>query len=639
MSATADRHEFQAEVKQLLDLMVHSLYSEKDIFLRELISNSSDALDRLRFERVSNEALRSDGELGVWLQTDTETRTLTVSDNGIGMTRDEVISNLGTIARSGTKEFMKDIAKAKSKEGELSPELIGQFGVGFYSAFMVAEEITVVTRKAGEDGALQWVSTGDGGYTLEDATRDEPGTTITLKLKPADEDANLADYADEFVLRGIVKRYSDFVSYPIKLKSWKDAEEGEGKVLDESVLNSQQAIWARPKDEVTDEEYQEFYKHISHDWQEPLDRIHLKMEGTFEAEGLLFIPNKAPFDLYHPEMKRGVQLYVKRVFIMDECKELVPAYLRFVKGVIDARDLSLNVSREILQQNRQIRVIRKNLVKKVFGALDAVAKNSPDRYAEFWSNFGPALKEGLVGGEPKEQERILALTLTASTHEEGKLTSMADYVSRMKEDQDVIYYMTGPSLDAVKKSPHLEAFAAKGYEVLWFTDPIDEIWLERGLVFEEKTFRSVGHGDVELGTDEEKKAAEEKREDQEKELKDVLGALRSHLQEDIKEVRLSSRLTTSPVCIVGDMGDMTPQMEKLMRSMGQEAPKTKRILELNPDHAVLPKLEALFAEDPKSETFKTYAELLYGQAVLAEGGTLADPARFSAMVSELMTKS
>jgi len=638
MSANADRHEFQAEVKQLLDLMVHSLYSHKDIFLRELISNASDALDRLRFEQVKDESLRSDAELGIWLEANKEDRLLTISDNGIGMDKEEVIANLGTIARSGTKEFMKGLADAK-KEGEASPDLIGQFGVGFYSAFMVAEEVTVVTRKAGADSALQWVSTGDGGYTLEETTRNEAGTTITLKLKPSDEEANLADYSDEFVLRGIVKRYSDFVSYPIKLKAWKDAEEGEGKVLDEQVLNSQKAIWARPKDEVTDDEYKEFYRHISHDWNEPLERIHLKMEGTFEALGLLYIPEKAPFDLYHPEMKRGVQLYVRRVFIMDECKELVPAYLRFIKGVVDAQDLSLNVSREILQQDRQIRVIRKNLVKKVFNTLDSVAKNSPERYREFWQAFGPALKEGLVGGEPKEQERILDLTLTTSTHEDGKLTSLSDYVERMKEGQDVIYYMTGPSLSAVKNSPHLEAFAAKGYEVLWFTDPIDEIWLERGLTFKDKAFKSIGQGDVDLGTEEEKKEAEEKREDKERELKDLLTALRANLQEEVKEVRLSSRLTTSPACLVGDAGDMTPQMEKLMRSMGQEVPKTKRILELNPDHEVMPKLQALFTEDAESETFKTYAELLYGQAVLAEGGTLADPARFGSLVASLMTAS
>lgn len=638
MSATADRHEFQAEVKQLLDLMVHSLYSHKDIFLRELISNASDALDRLRFEQVSNEALRSEAELQIRLEPDAEAGTLTISDNGIGMSREEVIENLGTIARSGTKAFMQNVAKAK-KEGVDSPELIGQFGVGFYSSFMVSQQVTVVTRKAGSEEAVKWVSTADGGYTLEEATRDEPGTTIVLKLEPKDEEAHLDDYTDEHVLRTITKRYSDFVAYPIKLVQWKDAEEGEGKVLDEATLNSQKAIWARPKDEVTDEEYKEFYRHVSHDWNEPLERIHINVEGTFEARGLLFVPSTAPFDLYHPEMKRGVQLYVKRVFIMDECKELVPAYLRFIKGVVDAQDLSLNVSREILQKDRQIRVIRKNLVKKVFDTLDAVAKDSPERYSDFWSNFGPALKEGLVGAEPKEQERVLSLVRAPSTHAEGETTSLSEYVSRMKEGQDVIYFMTGPSLDAVKNSPHLEAFAAKGYEVLFFTDPIDEIWLERSHVFEDKTFRSVGQGEVELGTDEEKKEAEEKREEKEKELKDLLTALRSHLQEQVKEVRLSNRLTTSPACLVGESGDLTPQMEKLMRSMGQEVPKTKRILELNPDHAVMPKLEALFSDDPKGERLQQYAELLYGQAVLAEGGALPDPARFGTLVAELMVSA
>jgi molecular chaperone HtpG len=634
MSANADRHEFQAEVKQLLDLMVHSLYSNKDIFLRELISNASDALDRRRFEQLTDEGVRHEGELGIWIEADRENRLLTISDNGIGMSRDEVIANLGTIARSGTKAFMQGLAEAK-RAGAASPELIGQFGVGFYSAFMVADELTVVTRRAGAEHAVRWVSTGDG-YTVEDAHRAEAGTTITLKLKPADEEAHLSDYTDEWVIKQIVKRYSDFVAYPVKMKTWED-EDG-GKVLKESVLNSQKAIWARPKEEVTDEELNEFYRHISHDWHPPLTHVSVRMEGTFEAQGLLFIPETAPFDLFHPEMKRGVQLYVKRVFIMDECKELVPGYLRFVKGVVDAQDLSLNVSREILQKDRQIRVIRKNLVKKVFDTLEEIAKGQPDKYAGFWKGFGQALKEGLVNGESKEQERILELMLAPSTHDASKLTSLADYVARMKDGQDVIYYITGPSLEAVQRSPHLEAFKAKGYEVIFLTDPIDEIWVERGLVFGEKTFRSVGQGEVELGTEEEKKAAEEKREAKEKELKDLLTTLRAHLQDDVKEVRLSSRLTDSPVCLVGETGDLTPQMEKLMKAMGQEVPKTKRILELNPDHAVTAKLEAMFAADPKAEGLKQYAELLYGQALLAEGGVLPDPVRFSTLVTELMVR-
>ena len=610
MGTDTNRHEFRAEVQQLLDLMVHSLYSNKDIFLRELISNASDALDRLRFEE-----LKSTSEGAITLVADAEARTLTISDNGIGMTKDEVIQNLGTIAHSGTKAFL-----AKLKEGEAkadAPEMIGQFGVGFYSSFMVASEVEVVTRRAGEDTSTRWVSTGDGGYTLEDAQRDEPGTTITLKLKDVDEDNHIKDYTEEWVLKDIVKRYSDFVAYPVK--------------LGDDTLNSQKAIWAKNKSDVTDEEYNEFYRHISHDWNPPLAHIPVKIEGTFEAQALLYLPEQAPFDMYHPEMKRGVQLYVKRVFIMDECKELIPAYLRFVKGVVDAQDLSLNVSREILQRDRQITVIRKQLVKKVFDKLDEIKKEDIDKYTAFWSQFGGALKEGLVSGDTKEQSRVLDLMLARSTKDD-KPTSLADYVSRMPEGQEAIYFLAGPSLEAVKRSPHLEAFAAKGYEVLYFTDPIDEIWLARGLQYDDKPFTSVGKGDVEL-------SSEDDREEKTREHKDLLTAIRSYLQEDVKEVRLSGRLTSSAACLVGDEGDLTPQMEKLMKQLGQDVPKTKRILELNPDHAVLTRLQKIYDEDKGSKDLETFSKLLYGQSVLAEGGTLEDPAEFATLVSELMTRA
>lgn len=635
-TTTAEHHTFQAEVEQLLDLMVHSLYSNKDIFLRELISNASDALDRLRFEQLTDEGLRNDAEPKIELETDRGNRTLTISDNGIGMTRDEVIQNLGTIAHSGTKDFLHALKNRGEKE--LPPELIGQFGVGFYSSFMAAESVEVVTRKAGEQTATKWVSDGKG-YDLEDAERAEHGTTITLHLKPSDEDDHLSDYTDEMVIRRIVKRYSDFVAYPIVMKVWEDAKEGTGKVLESKVLNSQKAIWARSKSEVTDEEYREFYRHISHDWNEPLEHIVVKMEGTFEAEAVLYIPSHAPFDLYHPEMKRGVQLYVKRVFIMDECQELMPAYLRFIKGVVDAHDLSLNVSREILQQNRQIRAIKKNLVKKIFDTLEGLKKDEGEKYLGFWAQFGPALKEGLVSGDEKEQERILGLLLASSTHDADALTGLADYVSRMKEGQDEIYYLSGPSLEAVKRSPHLEAFVDQGYEVLFFTDPIDEIWLERGLRFDGKRFTSVGRGDVELGSQEDRAHKEKQREEKEAELKDLLTALRAKLQDDVKEVRLSSRLTSSASCLVGEAGDLTPQMEKLMKQLGQEVPKQKRVLELNPEHPLIPKLEALYREDPQSGLIGEYAELLYGQAVLAEGGALSDPARFSKLVADLMVRA
>ncbi len=638
MGTDSNRHEFRAEVQQLLDLMIHSLYSNKDVFLRELISNASDALDRRRFEQLTDETMRTDRALEIHVKPDSESRTLVISDNGIGMSRDEVIENLGTIARSGTKEFLAKLRAAKEKP-DAAPELIGQFGVGFYSSFMVAQEVEVITRRAGEDTATRWSSKGDGGYELADGERDEPGTTITLKLKDVDEDNHVRDYTEEWVLKDIVKRYSDFVSYPVKLLTWTKKEDSEAKVLDEKTLNSGKAIWAKNKSDVTDEEYAEFYRHISHDWNAPLAHVPVKIEGTFEAQALLYLPEKAPFDLFHPEMKRGVQLYVKRVFIMDECKELMPAFLRFVKGVVDAQDLSLNVSREILQKDRQIAAIRKQLVKKTFDKLEEIRGEDREKYDGFWSQFGAALKEGLVGGNDKEQDRVLDLLMTRSTHDVTKWTSLAEYVERMKDGQDAIYFLAGTSLEAVQNSPHLEGFRAKGYEVVFFTDPIDEIWLSRGLTFQDKKFVSAGKGDVELGTEEEKAEADKAREEKEREHKDVLTAIRSYLQDDVKEVRLSGRLTSSAACLVGDEGDMTPQMEKLMKQLGQDVPKTKRILELNPDHAVLAKLQKIYDEDKGSQDLETYAKLLYGQSILAEGGMLEDPAEFSKLVSELMTRA
>lgn len=627
-----ERHEFQAEVKQLLDLMVHSLYSNKDIFLRELISNASDALDRLRFEQITNEALRTDGELEIRIEPDRENRTLSIIDNGIGMSRGDVVENLGTIARSGTKEFLA--ALKQSEKSELPPELIGQFGVGFYSSFMVADRVTVVTRKAGEEKATRWESTGDGGYDLDEAERPQHGTTVTLHLKSPDEEDALNDYTDRYVLQGIVKRYSDFVAYPIKMKTWVEKGESGAKVLEEEKLNSQKAIWSRPKDEVTKEEYDEFYHHVSHDWSPPLVHIPIRMEGTFEAQALLYIPSKAPFDMYHPEMKRGVQLYVKRVFIMDECKELLPQNLRFVRGVVDAHDLSLNVSREILQQNRQIRVIRKQLVKKIYDTLESLRGEDREKYETFWKEFGPVLKEGMMGDDEKEKSRIMDNLLVASSAGD-ELTTLAEYVERMKGDQQAIYYLTGPSREAVKSSPHLEAFAAKGYEILFFTDQIDELWLDRSQTFKDFELKSIGKGEVDLESEEDKKSAEEKT----KEYKELLLALRAKLQEDVKDVRLSTRLTSSAACLVGDQDDLTPQMEKILRQLNQEMPKVKRILELNPNHPILEKLHKLHSEDPKTPILEDAAALLYGQALLAEGSQPPDPARFSQLVADWMVRA
>ncbi len=614
---TAERHEFQAEVKQLLDLMVHSLYSDKDVFLRELISNASDALDKLRFERVTG--AEGESELGIELSADATARTLTIADNGIGMTREEVIKNIGTIAKSGTKEFLA-AAKAAPKEGSLAPELIGQFGVGFYAAFMVADRIELVTRKAGEATATKWVSTGDGAYEIEEAERAHAGTTITLHLKAVDDEHGLHDYSNDHVVDDIVKRYSDFVAYPIK--------------RGDKTLNSMKAIWDRPKSEVTEEEYKDFYKHLSHDWNDPLRTIPVKMEGTLEAYALLYVPSKPPFDLFSPEMKRGVQLYVKRVFVMDECKELMPSYLRFVKGVVDAHDLSLNVSREILQKDRQIAIIKKQLVKKVLATLDEMKRDARDQYLEFWAGFGPAIKEGLITSEG-DAEKILDLIVTPSTHGDAP-TTIADYVSRMKEGQDAIYVLTGTNKDSVARSPLLEGFKAKGYEVLLFSDPIDEIWLEREPKFGDKPLKSIGRGDVQPGSEEERKADAAAIEDQSRELGELLVCLKTAIENDVKDVRLSSRLTDSPSCLVADEHDLTPRMQKLLEQMGQAPPPVKPVLELNPKHPLMPKLKAAFEASSVDPRLAAYAKLLLGQAYLADTGTVPNPEAFSKALDEVM---
>jgi molecular chaperone HtpG len=666
------RQEFQAEVRQLLDLMVHSLYSNKEIFLRELISNASDALDKLRFARLTSPGLAEAGELAVRIEVDKAARTLTVTDNGIGMTRDEVIRNIGTIAKSGTKEFLSAMkaaqaANASGESGPVAPELIGQFGVGFYSVFMVADKVTLETRKAGEESSTAWQSEGDGTYTIDEGSRAQAGTTITLQLKPVDEEHGLRDFTDEAVIRDIVKKYSDFVAYPVRMKVWRKAGKGEGstetQVFEDATLNSQKAIWDRPQSEVSETEYHEFYRHLAHDWHPPLRTIPVKMEGTLEAYALLYLPAQAPFDLYSPEMKRGLQLYVKRVFVMDECRDLMPAYLRFVKGVVDAHDLPLNVSREILQKDRKLQIIRKQLVKKVLAALDEMKRDKREDYLTLWGEVGPVLKEGLLNAEPGDKDKLMELVLAASTFKggdtkpEGKpeetkdesgtndgnppvagLTSLADYVGRMKEGQDAIYFLTGTSKEALARSPLLEAFTAKGYEVLLFSDPVDELWLERAPRFQDKPLKSIGKGEVKLGSDEEQKKEEAAREAKEQEYRDFLTCFRVLLSDEIKEVRLSTRLTESPVCLVTDEADMTPQMQKLMEQLGHKAGKIKRILEVNADHPLLTKLRQVFAADAKDPRLALYAQLLLGQAHLAESGQVPDPTSFSKVLAEVMTR-
>ncbi len=640
---TAQRYEFQTETKRLLDLMINSLYSNKDIFLRELVSNASDALDRRRFAAVTEpELLDSSEELGIRFHADADKRTLTIEDNGIGMTHDDVVSNLGTIARSGTREFSELLAKGEAVKD--APELIGQFGVGFYSSFLVADEVTVVTRKAGETTATRWHSDGSGSYTIEDGERDAAGTTITLALKAVDDEAGIADYTDASAVRSVVKKYSDFVSYPIR---WIAAEtetegevEGEGEG-DAEPINSMKAIWARPDSDVEDAEYNEFYKHISHDWSEPLARIRTSIEGTFEARALLFVPGRAPFDLFMPDMKlRGIQLYIKRVFIMDECEELMPRYLRFIKGVVDAEDLPLNVSREILQQNRQIKAIRKHLVKKTLDRLVKMADEDLSSYKQFWTEFGAVLKEGLLYSQER-QERVYDLLLCESTRESGELTTLADYVDRMGDEQEAIYFITARTAEAARRSPHLEAFRDKGVEVLVFTDPVDEVWLQQSPEYKGKKFQSVGQGEIDLdkSTDTEKDSEAGDDTDAPSEHAELLMALRAALQEHVKEVRMSKRLTSSAACLVTDQGDITPELERLMKASGQKVGKIKRILELNPKHAVVEKLGAKFLASSSDPTIGEDAKLLYGQAVLAEGGELEDPAAFARLVAELMVRA
>jgi molecular chaperone HtpG len=629
--------EFQAEARQLLQLMIHSIYSTKDVFLRELISNASDALDKLRLDAYRDKDLAVDtSDLHIALETDPVERTLTVRDNGIGMSRDEVVDLIGTIAKSGTAELLTKLRQARESGAgsEQAAELIGQFGVGFYSTFMVADRVELVTRRAGSDTGVHWASTGDATYTVTDAPDAPQGTAVTLHLKPEDTDDALHDYANPATVRGIVKRYSDFITWPIRMPGDDGSE----------VVNSRKALWARAQKDVSEEEYAEFYRHVSHDWREPLETIRLSAEGTFEYQALLFLPSHAPMDLFLRDGKRGVQLYVKRVFIMDDCEALVPEYLRFVKGVVDAADLSLNISREILQQDRQIQLIRKRLVKKVLSTVKTMLTDEPQKYATFWSELGRAVKEGLIS-DYDNREAILEICSFASTHSADQTdqaertdqadqpTTVRDYLARMPEGQDSIYYATGPSRSALENSPHMEAFRAKGYEVLLLTDPVDEVWVESVAPFEGKAFVSIAKGEVDLG-------GEEVDDDAKAGFTDLLSWMGTALADDVKEVRLSHRLTDSAACLVGDPGDLTPTLEKMYRAMGQEPPKVKRILELNPRHALVTGLRDAQGHQPDDDAgLRDTAQLLYGMALLAEGGELAEPAAFVAVLSRRLEQS
>ncbi|MFE2956527.1 molecular chaperone HtpG [Nocardia tengchongensis] len=650
MTEHVEHLEFQAETHQLLELMIHSVYSNKDTFLRELVSNASDALDKLRLETFRDKDLHADtSDLHIELEVDRDNRVLTVRDNGIGMSRAEVVDLIGTLAKSGTAALRKQLLEAKAGDQQ-AEELIGQFGIGFYSTFMVADKVTLTTRRAGETTGTRWESeAGSPTYSIAELDDAPQGTAVSLHLMAADEDDHLFDYTQEWKLREIVKKYSDFIAWPVRMDVERTVMEGEGEdkveqtIVETQTLNSQKALWTRPRSEVTDEEYKEFYKHVAHAWDDPLEIIPMKAEGTFEYQALLFIPSHAPFDLFTREHKRGVQLYVRRVFIMDNCEELMPEYLRFVKGVVDAQDLSLNVSREILQQDRQIQMIRKRLVKKVLSTVKDL-KNAEDqaKYQEFWREFGRVLKEGLLSDQDN-RETILGVSSFASTHSDTELTSLASYVERMPETQSAIYYMTGESRQQIENSPHMEALLAKGLEVLVLTDPVDEMWVGSVTEFEGKPIVSIAKGEVDLETEDEKKASEQLREQQEKDFSGVTGWLRGVLDAEVKEVRLTNRLTTSPACIVGDVFDFTPMLERMYRASGQELPHSKRILELNPDHPLVTGLRDAYAkvsgDEEKPVELTETAELLYGTAVLAEGGELKDPAHFARVLADRLTRT
>ncbi|MEV5925467.1 molecular chaperone HtpG [Streptomyces cellulosae] len=632
---STETFEFQVEARQLLQLMIHSVYSNKDVFLRELVSNASDALDKLRLAKLRDDTLDADvSDLHIELETDQDARTLTVRDNGIGMSYDEVGELIGTIANSGTAQFLKELKEAQDAGAE---GLIGQFGVGFYSGFMVADEVTLVTRKAGEKQGTRWSSRGEGTYTLERVDDAPQGTSVVLHLKPADPDNQLHDYTSVWKIKEIVKRYSDFITWPIRLVGEKNGKGDDGEAAGPETLNSMKALWVRPRDEVSSDEYHELYKHIGHDWREPLETIQLHAEGTFEYQALLFVPSHAPHDLFRQNMRHGLQLYVKRVFIMDDCEALLPAYLRFVKGVVDAQDLSLNVSREILQQDRHIRMMQRRLTKKVLSSVKSMMTGDPDKYATFWREFGAVLKEGLVT-DPDNRDALLAVASFASTHEDGEAVTLKRYVERMPEGQDDIYYITGESRETIDNSPHMEAFRERGIEVLLLTDPVDEVWVDAVGEFEGKRLRSVAKGEIDLDAREDDTSEDEQKQQAEA-YAGLLGWMRERLDEDVKEVRLSTRLTRSPACLVADANDLTPALESMYRAMGQEVPHSKRILELNPDHALVKGLNEAYTEREDRSELTDTAELLYTLAVVAEGGRPKDPARFVRLMADRLERT
>ena len=616
---------FQAEVKQLLQLMIHSLYSNKEIVLRELISNASDAADKLRFEAIANGALYDgDSELKIRIAFNKEARTVTISDNGIGMSRDEVIANIGTIAKSGTKEFFNALSGDQAKDANL----IGQFGVGFYSAFIIADKVSLTTRRAGETAAVRWESAGEGDFTLEVADKATRGTEVVLHLRDGED-----EFLNDWKLKTIIRKYSDHITLPIVMKKseWK---EGEQVATDEDeTVNKASALWARNKNDITEEEYQEFYKHVSHDFENPLSYTHSRVEGKQEYISLLYIPSKAPFDLYDRERRHGIKLYVKRVFIMEDAEKLMPQYLRFVRGVIDTADLPLNVSREILQSSRDVDAIKAGSVKKVLSLLEDMAENKAEDYAIFYKEFGRVLKEG-PGEDAANKDKIAGLLRFASTKADTDVqeVSFNDYIARMQAEQEAIYYITAESFAASQHSPHLEIFRKKGIEVLLMSDRVDE-WLLGSLTeFEGKKLQSIAKGDLDLG----KLESDTEKEIQKKieeEAKSLVEKIKNTLADQVKDVRVTHRLTDSPACLVSDAHDLSGNLARMLKAAGQNAPEAKPILEINPSHKLVKRLEGETAE----VVFADLALVLFDQALLAEGGTLNDPASFVKRMNSLIS--
>ena len=630
MGAQKETLGFQAEVKELLNLMIHSLYSNKEIFLRELISNASDACDRLRFEALNNAALYGDdGDLQIRVSFDKEARTLTIADNGIGLSRDEAVEHLGTIAKSGTREFFSALTGDQAKDAHL----IGQFGVGFYSSYIVADKVTVLSRRAGLEAnqAVRWESAGEGDFTVEVIERAQRGTEVTLHLRPGED-----EFLSSWKLREIIRKYSDHITLPILMKKEKWDEEAKAQLAtdEDETVNQASALWSRAKSEITDEQYNEFYKHVAHDFEDPLAHVHARVEGKQEYTQLLYIPSRAPFDLFERTARHGIKLYVRRVFIMDDAEQLMPLYLRFVRGVVDSNDLPLNVSREILQQSRDIETIRGGCVKKVLGLLESLADHDDaaekEKYGKFWKEFGRVLKEG-VGEDFANKERIARLLRFASTHPDtpDENVSLADYVARMKEGQEKIYYVTAETFTAARNSPHLEIFRKKGIEVLLLSDRVDE-WVTGHLTeFDGKPLQSVAKGGLDLGKLEDV-AEKEEAEKAADEYKDLLEKVKTTLGDKVKDVRVTHRLTDSPSCLVADEYDLGGNLQRILKAAGQPAPASKPILEINPRH---PAVQRLKHEETR---FDDWANLLLEQAILAEGGSLDDPAGFVKRINDLM---